>query len=40
VRVPREHGDALASSLRVLQASRSARKATPLRVVLDPVDIG
>jgi primosomal protein N' (replication factor Y) len=40
VRVSREHGDALATSLRVLQASRSARKATPLRVVLDPFHIG
>jgi len=40
VRVPRQHGAALARSLQVLQAGRSARKATPIRVALDPVDLG
>jgi len=40
VRVPREDGAALARALQVLQAGRSARKAPPVRVVLDPLDIG
>ncbi|MCW2777634.1 MAG: hypothetical protein JWN17_1359, partial [Frankiales bacterium] len=36
VRVPREQGPALASSLKALTAGRSARKAEPVRVELDP----
>jgi len=41
LRVPREHGRALAAALARAQAGRTARKATdPVRVRLDPVEIG
>ncbi len=40
VRVPRSGGPALARTLAALQAARSARKATPLRVVVDPAELG
>jgi len=40
VRVPRRHGPALAKALRVLQATRTARKAVALRIQIDPVEIG
>ncbi len=41
VRVPREHGRALAAALHVAQAARTARKATDsVRVRLDPPDVG
>jgi len=40
VRVPRSHGPALAQALRALQATRTARKAVPLRIQVDPVEVG
>ncbi len=41
VRVPREHGRALAAALHVAQAARTARKATDsVRVRMDPPDVG
>jgi len=39
VRVPREHGLALARALAAALATRSARKAEPVRVVLDPHEL-
>jgi primosomal protein N' (replication factor Y) (superfamily II helicase) len=40
VRVPRRDGLALAAALHAAQAARSARKAVPVRVRIDPVDLG
>jgi primosomal protein N' (replication factor Y) len=40
VRVPRAAGAALARTLATLQADRSARKTEPLRVVVDPAELG
>ncbi len=41
VRVPRAQGRALAAALHVVQAARTARKATdPVRVRMDPLDVG
>ncbi len=39
VRVPREQGPALAAALREVSARRSARKADPVRVELDPASL-
>jgi primosomal protein N' (replication factor Y) len=40
IRIPRVHGAALARGLHEAQGVRSARKAEPVRVRIDPVDIG
>jgi primosomal protein N' (replication factor Y) len=40
VRVPRRQGAALAHALAVVQAARSARKQPPVRVQLDPTELG
>ncbi len=40
VRVPRSAGPALTRTLAALQAARTARKAAPLRVVVDPAELG
>ena len=39
VRVPRQEGAALARALAAVLATRSARKAQPVRVVLDPHEL-
>jgi len=40
VRVPWRNGTALARTLSLLQSARSAHKAVPLRVQVDPVSLG
>lgn len=40
VRVPRAQGAALSRALVLLQSSRSTRKLTPVRVQVDPLDVG
>ena len=40
VRAPRARGKELAAALRAVSAVRSARKAEPVRVQLDPVSLG
>ena len=39
VRVPRAAGRELAAALAALQATRSARKADPVRVQVDPLEL-
>jgi len=40
IRVPRDHGNALAARLHEAAASRSARKAADaVRIVLDPIEL-
>ena len=40
LRVPRAHGAALSSALGEVQRLRSARKLDPVRIQVDPVDLG